>query len=318
MSPHLQGWDIMKNEKIIGIDIAKDSFDLCVEGLDKVEHWDYADLKKCIKKLKNLQPELIALEATGGYETRFVIAAVEAQMPVARVNPRRVRAFAIAIGQMAKTDKIDARIIAKFASQIKPEAITKINKANLEMQELVTRRAQLIKMRTAEICRQEHGVSKVVAKSIKLSIRRLDKEIDELNDLISENIKSDPEMREKAELLKTMPGIGEVTSACIVANLPEIGNLSNKQIASLTGTAPIARESGKFKGKRMTGGGRCDVRKQIYMPTLVAIQYNPVIRNFYHRLLDNGKGKMVAVVACMRKLITILNTMVAKNECWKF
>lgn len=308
----------MKNEKIIGIDIAKDSFDLCVEGSDKVEHWDYADLKKCIKKLKNLQPQLIALEATGGYETRFVIAALEAQMPVARVNPRRVRAFAIAIGQMAKTDKIDARIIAKFASQIKPEAIIEINKANLEMQELVTRRAQLVKMRTAEICRQEHGISKVVAKSIKLSIKRLDKEIEELNELISDNIKSDPQMREKVQLLKTMPGIGEVSSACIIANLPEIGNLSNKQIASLTGTAPIARESGKFKGKRMTGGGRCDLRKQLFMPTLVAIQHNPVIRNFYHRLLHNGKEKMVAVVACMRKLITILNTMATKNECWKF
>jgi transposase len=308
----------MENEKFIGIDIAKNSFDLCMAGSDKVEHWDYADLKKCIKKLKKLQPQLIALEATGGYETRFVTAAVEAQMPVARLNPRRVRAFAVAVGQRAKTDEIDARIIAQFASQIKPEAIIEINKANLEVQELITRRAQLVKMRTAEICRQEHGVSKVVAKSIKLSIKRLDKEIDELNELISENIKSDPEMKEKAELLKTMPGIGEVSSACIVANLPEIGNLSNKQVASLTGTAPIARESGLFKGKRMTGGGRCDVRKQLYMPTLVAIQYNPVIRNFYHRLLDNGKQKMVAVVACMRKLITILNTMVAKNECWKF
>lgn len=308
----------MKNEKIIGIDIAKDSFDLCVEGADTVEHWDFADVKECIKKLKKLQPKLIALEATGGYETRFVTAAVEAQMPVAIINPRRVRAFAIAVGKMAKTDKIDARIIVQFASKIESETITEINKANLEVQELVTRRAQLIKMRSAEKCRQEHGVSKVVANSINCSITRLDKEIDELNDLISENIKSDPEMKEKAKLLETMPGIGKVTSACIVANLPEIGNLTNKQIAALTGTAPIARESGIFKGKRMTGGGRCDVRRQIYMPTLVAIRYNPVIRNFYHRLLDKKKEKMVAVVACMRKLITILNTMVAKNECWKF
>jgi transposase len=319
MNPHLQGWDIMK-KNYIGIDVSKNSFDMNVEGTNKVTHWQYTSqsLKKCVKEIEKLNPELIALEATGGYEMQLVMALQESELPVAVVNPRRVRDFAKAIGRFAKTDRVDAIVIAQFAETLKPPATKIITENSRRIKALVTRRTQLIKMKTAEINHQEHCTEKFVVKSLKASIKRLTKEVDDINEEIKSCIYTDPEMKENAEIIESTPGIGKVTTAMLLTELPEIGTLTRRQIASLTGVAPIARDSGTFKGKRMTGGGRCNVRTQMYMPTLVAIRFNKHIRKFYERLLEAGKTKMTAIIACMRKLLTILNIMVAKKECWKY
>lgn len=319
MNPHLQGWDIM-NKKFIGIDVSKNSFDLCVFGTNKVESWQYTSqmLKKCVRQLKKLEPELIVMEATGGYEMELTIALQQAQLAVAVVNPRRVRDFAKAVGQMAKTDKVDARIIARFAATLHPPTTKMITESSLKIKALVTRRSQLIKMRTSESNRQEHATEKFVTRSLKASITRITKEIKTIDEEIQSCIYKDPEMKTTANIVQTMVGIGKITSAMLVSELPELGTLTRREIASLIGVAPIARESGTFKGKRMTGGGRQNIRTQLYMPTLVAIQHNQPIREFYNRLISNGKTKMTAVVACMRKIITILNVMVSKKECWKF
>jgi len=319
MSPHLQGWDIMET-KFIGIDVSKDSFDLSVDGTNHAKHWEYTSqsLKKCVKELKKLEPELIVIEATGGYEMQLVIALQQSELPVAVVNPRRVRDFAKALGRFAKTDKVDALIIARFASTLKPPASKFITENSLKIKAFVARRSQLIKIRTAEMNRQKQCTEQFIVKSLTASIKRLTKEIEAVNKELENCIYTDPEMRENAEIIESTPGIGKVTAAMLISELPELGTLTRRQIASLTGVAPMAKDSGTFKGKRMTGGGRCSVRTQMYMPTLVAIQYNKPIRDFYERLLKAGKTKMTAIVACMRKILTIINVMVAKKECWKF
>lgn len=319
MSPHLQGWDIMK-KNYIGIDVSKNSFDINVEGTNKVTHWQYTSqsLKKCVKEIEKLDPELIVLEATGGYEMQLVVALQQAELPVAVVNPRRVRDFAKAIGRFAKTDNVDAIVIAQFAETLKPPATKIITENSKKIKALVTRRTQLIKIKTAEINRQEHCTEKFVLKSLKASIKRLTKEIDAINKELESCIYTDPETKENAKIIESTPGIGKVTTAMLLTELPEIGTLTRRQIASLTGVAPIARDSGVFKGKRMTGGGRCGIRAKLFMPTLVAIRHNKHIRIFYERLIEAGKTKRTAIIACMRKLLTIINVMVAKKECWKY
>lgn len=319
MSPHLQGWDIMET-KFIGIDVSKDSFDLCIDGTNQARHWEYTSqsLKKCVKELEKLAPELIVMEATGGYEMQLVIALQQSELPVAVVNPRRVRDFAKALGRFAKTDKVDAIVIAQFARMLKPPTTKIITENCLRIKALVTRRSQLIKMRTAELNRQKQCAEKFIVKSLTASIKRFTKEIEDINKELKNCIYTDPQMKENAEIIESTPGIGKVTTAMLISELPELGTLTRREIASLTGVAPMAKDSGTFKGKRVTGGGRSSVRTQMYMPTLVAIRYNKVIREFYERLLKAGKTKMTAIVACMRKMLTILNVMVAKKECWKF
>ncbi len=319
MSPHLQGWDIMER-KFVGIDVSKDSFDLCIDGTNQAKHWEYTSqsLKKCVKELKKLEPELIVMEATGGYEMQLVIALQQSELPVAVVNPRRVRDFAKAVGRFVKTDKVDAIVIAQFAGMLKPPTTKIITENCLRIKALVTRRTQLIKMKTAESNRKKQCREEFIAKSLSVSIKRLTKEIEVINKELKNCIYTDPEMKENAEIIKSTPGIGDVTTAMLISELPELGTLSRREIASLTGVAPMAKDSGTFKGKRMTGGGRCSVRTQMYMPMLVAIRYNKPMREFYERLVNKGKTKMTAIVACMRKLLTILNVMVAKKECWKF
>jgi transposase len=319
MNPHLQGRDIMKNT-FIGIDVSKNSFDLCIDGTGRVKHWEYTSqtLKKCVKDLVKLEPELIVMEATGGYEMQLAIALQQAGLPVAVVNPRRVRDFAKALGKMAKTDKFDAIVIADFAGKLKPPATKFITESSLKIKALVTRRSQLITMRIAELNRQENVTEKIIIRSLKVSIKRLTKEIEAIDDELRKCIYTDPEMKENAEIIESTPGIGKTTTAMLISELPELGTLTRRQIASLVGVAPMARDSGTFKGKRMIGGGRANVRTQLYMPILVAIRYNKPIKEFYERLLKAGKTKMTAIVACMRKLLTILNIMVAKKECWKY
>ena len=307
------------NEKFAGIDVSNHAFDFNVNGNDKVEHFnnDVKDIKKCSKAVVKLAPALVVIEATGGYEMNLAMALQQAGLAVSVINPARIRNFAKAAGILAKTDDIDARAISFFASALKPPTTAMITESTRKIKSLVARRGQLIRMRTAEMNRQGHAVDKFVDKSLKATIKLLDKQIESIDKEIKGCINNDPEMNTKANIAESMPGIGEVTASMLVTELPELGSLTRRQIASLAGLAPIARDSGTFKGKRMTGGGRGDVRAKLFMPTLVAIQYNPAIRGFYQRLVKAGKTKMTAVTACMRKMLTILNVMVARKEYWK-
>lgn len=306
-------------EKFVGIDVSKSFFDVCLGVKGKIIHFDYTkeQVEKCVGLIEDFKPELIVMEATGGYEIELASSLQENGLPVAVVNPRRIRDFAKAAGQMAKTDAIDAAVIALFASALKPPKAEKVSENARRIRALTARRNQLIGLRTAENNRLEHVFDKSIAKSIKAVICVIDKQLDEVEKQIAGCIEHDPDMKEKSGIIKTMPGIGDTTSSMIVAELPELGRLNRREIASLVGVAPMNRDSGTFRGKRMTGGGRGNVRTCLFMPTLVAIRYNPAIKTFYERLLKAGKTKMTAIVACMRKIITILNSMVANNQTWR-
>ncbi len=302
----------------IGIDISKFKFDVHETGNQTYRSFDYNDhqVEACAQWLLSINPALVVMEATGGYEIELAIALLEKGLPVTVVNPRWIRDFARAIGQLAKTDKIDARIIAQYAATIKPEPQTEIDRTSLTIKALVARRRQLVAMRVQESNRTEHAMDAIVKDSIDVVIKAFNSEIENIEQALADLIATDSALKQKANLFETMPGIGKTTASMLIVQLPELGILDRRQIASLVGLAPVNRDSGCFRGKRMTGGGRTDVRTQLYMPTLVAIQHNPVIRKFYNHLLDSGKSKMVAVVACMRKIITILNAMAAKNQPW--
>lgn len=305
-------------ENYIGIDIAKHTFELCCTRQQKVQQFENnaKGIRQTAKMLAKLKPKLLVMEATGGYEAMLAAELYAAGLPVAVVNPRRIRDFARANGQLAKTDKLDANVIAMFAARMQPPAQKQIDQNSRLMKALVSRRHQLIRMRTAENNRTEHAIDKVIAQSLNRILRTIDREIQKVEQMIRERLANMPELKAKAQILDSAPGIGETTAAMLVTEVPELGRLNRRQIAMLIGVAPINRDSGTFRGKRMTGAGRRDVRARLYMPTLVATRHNSVISRFYERLLSKGKTKMTAIIACMRKLITILNTMVAKNEAW--
>lgn len=306
-------------EKYVGIDVSKKFFDVCFGVNGKVVHFDYTDrqVKECCKQIVDFEPAMIVIEATGGYEMDLVCCLQEQTLPVAVVNPKRIRDFAKAAGQLAKTDAIDAKIIALFASALTPPKTEIISENARKLKALTARRKQLIELRTAENNRLEHVYDKAIEKSIKMVIKCINKQIEAVDKQICGCIEKEPQMKEKAEIVKSMPGIGDATSAMIVAELPELGKLNRREIAALTGTAPINRDSGTFRGKRMTAGGRKSVRTSLFMPTLVAIKHNPAIKKFYEKLVKAGKTKMTAIIACMRKMVTILNSMVANNQKWK-
>ena len=297
-------------ENYIGIDVAKQNFDLCCLNQKEIRQFENntKGIRKAIKVITKLQPKLVVMEATGGYEASLAAELHAARLPVAVVNPRRIRDFARANGQLAKTDKLDAAVIALFAARMRPPTQEQIDHNSRRMKALVTRRNQLIRMHTAENNRREHVLDRVIDRSLKKIIKMIEREIEDVEQLIREQLDSMPDLRAKAHILDSAPGIGETTA--------ELGRLNRREIAMLVGVAPINRDSGTFRGKRMTGSGRRDVRSRLFMPTLVAIRYNPVISRFYKHLLAKGKVKMTAIIACMRKLLTILNVMVAKNEAW--
>lgn len=301
-----------------GIDIAKHTFDLCSVPHKEIRQFDNNTkaIRQAAKMLTKLRPKLVVMEATGGYETPLAAELHAAGLPVAVVNPRRIRDFARAQGRLAKTDKIDAEVIAAFAAKMQPPTQEQIDHNSRLMKALVARRHQLMRMRTAENNRVEHASDKIIAASLGRILKTIDREIEKVEKLIREQLARMPQLEDKARILNSTPGIGETTAAMLVTEVPELGRLNRRQIAMLIGVAPINRDSGSFRGKRMTGAGRRNVRSRFYMPTLVAIRHNKVIRRFYQRLLSKGKSKMTAVIACMRKLITILNTIVAKNETW--
>lgn len=305
-------------KEFVGIDVAKGHLDVHVSGNGRVVRWpnDRAGIRKGVKQLVAWQPELIVLESTGGYESNLVVALDEASLPVVVVNPRQVRDFGRATGRLAKTDRIDARLLAQYAATIRPEQRNLPDRRSREMQALVARRGQLVKMRTAEFNRREHVHDQIIARSLTTVIKTLDRELLKVEQELAALIQQQPELQRKHQALLSVPGIGPATAAMLVTEVPELGHLNRRQIAALIGVAPINRDSGSFRGKRMTGGGRQAVRTRLYMPTVVACHHNPALKPFYERLVNKGKTKMTALVATMRKLLTIINTMLAKGETW--
>jgi transposase len=301
-----------------GLDIAKHGFDLAVEPKQAVQHFDNdaQGIQRCLHVLQALRPEWIVMEPTGGYERVLLRALHAAGVPVAVVNARRIREFARASGVLAKTDKLDAQVIARFAAQFQPRRQEALDSHAEALKALVARRHQLVQMHTAETNRLEHAEDKAVAQSLRAILRALNREMDKVEQQIRDALGQKPELLKKAQQLQSVPAIGEKTAALLVTDLPELGRLNRRQVAALVGVAPFNRDSGRYQGKRTTGGGRCHLRARLFMPLLVAVRHNPVIRQFYQHLLDHGKTKMVALVAAMRKLLTILNALLKKNESW--
>ena len=276
---------------------------------------DEAGIQALVKRLSELKPVLIVLEATGGLERSVSGTLGSAQLPVVVVNPRQVRDFAKALGQLAKTDRIDAEVLARFAEAIRPPLRPLPDKVSLELRSLIARRRQLIEMMVAEKNRLSTA-SKAVRKRIEAHIRWLETELDRADKDLDHSIRQSPIWCENEDLLRSVPSVGPVVSRTLLAELPELGRLNRKQIAALVGIAPLNCDSGTFRGRRGIWGGRATVRAVLYMAALVASRRNSVIRNFYKRLRDKGKAPKVALVACMHKLLTILNAMIKHKTRW--
>lgn len=304
-------------KQVIGIDVGKAQLDVGLVDEKRVRVWanDEAGRAELSDWVVEQGASLVVVEASGGYEAAVVSELVGCEQEVALVNPTRVRAFAKAEGTLAKTDSIDARVIARFGATMKPQARARREEAQVELNEQVTRRRQLVLMLTAEKNRRQTA-SPSMRTHIASHIAWLQAEIEALEEQISQAIKAKPEWAETAKRVESVPGIGFITSATLVADLPELGQLNRQKIAALVGVAPFNRDSGKKRGKRRIFGGRTSVRSVLYMATLSAIRHNPVIKKFYHHLLDKGKLKKVALIACMRKLLVILNTMVKSGQDW--
>lgn len=301
----------------VGIDISKDSLDVAMHASDK--QWRYSNdpvgIASLCKMLLKLEPALVVFEATGGYEMPLYLGLDEAGLPAAPVNARQTRDFARSTGKLAKTDSLDARMIAHFGYAIRPTPHTVPDTQELKIAQ--ARRIQLLEMITAETNRLR-GVPKALKRRIEAHIAWLKKELVDTDRELRELIEKDPIWREKDNLLQTTPGVGPILSATLVAQLPELGTLNRRQIAALVVVAPLNRDSGILHGRRTVWGGRANVRTVLYMATLVATRYNPVIRLFYERLRSAGKAKKVALTACMRKLLTILNSMLKHHTPWSY
>jgi len=302
----------------VGIDIAKahvDLFDTITETHVQFENHSEG-IGRCTEYLVSLGPQLIVMESTGGYETSLAIALQSSELPVAVINPRLARDFGRASGRLAKTDRIDAMLLANYAATMNPPERPMRDRKSRLMKALVARRHQLLQMRSAEKNRSEHSHDKTIARSIRAITTMFDRELKKIEEQLKTIISDSTELSQKVQALISVPGIAETTATMLVTEVPELGQLNRRQIAALIGVAPINRDSGSFRGKRMTGGGRRRVRARLFMPTLVACHHNPVLKIFYQRLLNQGKSKMTALVAVMRKMLTILNTMIAKKEEW--
>jgi transposase len=303
----------------VGIDVSKVRLDVYVRPLGQA--WsvnnDDAGHVELVRRLNDLKPTLVVLEATGGYQTPATTALAVAQLPVAVVNPRQVRDFAKATGRLAKTDSIDAEALAHFAESIRPEPRPMPDAQMLELQALVTRRRQLIEMRTAERNRLETCHVMRVRKDILKTIKWLDRRIGQTDDDIDSMIRQTPVWREREDLLSSAVGIGTTVARTLLVGLPEMGKINRRQIAALVGFAPFNNDSGQRRGPRAIRGGRPEVRAMLYMATVTAVRYDGPIATMYRRLLAAGKLKKVALVACARKLLTIVNAMVRDNKPWR-
>jgi transposase len=300
----------------VGIDVSKDTLDI---ASSEQEHWSCANNETGIQELlAALRPralELIVLEASGGYEAACVAALAAAQLPVIVVNPRQVRDFARATGTLAKTDHIDAGVLAEFGAKLKPEVRTLKDEQTRELEALLMRRRQILAMLTAERQRLAMAAN-VVRRDIKLHINWLVKRLKDSNRDLDSALRASPLWREREALFKPVKGVGKQTVLSLCALLPELGQLNRRELAALVGVAPFNCDSGTLRGKRHCWGGRAAVREVLYMAALSAAHRNPVIRAFYQRLLKAGKPKQLALVACMRKLLTLLNAMARDGSAW--
>lgn len=308
----------MNTSTVIGIDVSKATLDVFVTTGERrlsVAN-DDAGIGTLVGELAEHRAALVVLEATGGYEFAVAAALTQAGFQVAIVNPRQVRDFARALGQLAKTDRIDARILALFGERMHPESRPLPDAERAALEALVTRRRQLIDMLTAENNRLRLVRDRVVQRSLKRHIAWLERQLHDVDQDLGSSIKNSPLWRAKENLLRSMPGVGTVLSRSLIARLPELGRIRGKQICALVGVAPLARDSGTLKGRRIVWGGRAALRSVLYMATLSAVRHNPVLRRFHARLRAAGKPPKVALVACMRKLLLILNAMVRSNQPW--
>lgn len=308
----------MTSENVVGIDVSKRSLEVSVHG--EAKGWkvgnDVDGFTTLLEQMKVVQPELIVFEATGGYERRAVKALSEAGLAVAVVNPTRVRRFAEGLGILAKTDKIDAQVIAHFASVVRPPVNSRQTPLAEQLAAFVERRRQLLVELTAEKNRIS-TCPDCVRDDVEENIAWLEERIDRLEMDIQVCISLKSEWQERTEIIDSVPGVGVVTATTMVAELPELGQLNRQKIAALVGVAPFNKDSGPKKGKRRIFGGRSGVRRTLYMAALSATKFNPVIRAFYEKLLQRGKEKKVAITACMRKLLVIINALVRKGEAWR-
>jgi transposase len=306
------------NNKYIGIDIAKTQLDVAVRpsGEHRQCRRDEPGMAALVKELVAEKPALIVLEATGGLEVCVVSALLQAELPVVVVNPRQGRDFAKATGRLAKTDRLDADVLAYFGEASKPTPRPLPSAQQRQLDALIGRRRQLVDMLVAERNRAGIALPKAQA-SLERHITWLEAELSDLESELQHLIRQTPAWRERDDLLQSVVGVGMVTSTSLLALLPELGQLSHKQIAALVGVAPFNRDSGQHKGKRMIGGGRAEVRSVLYMATLSATRFNPTIRTFYQRLVAAGKPKKVALVAAMRKLLTMLNAILRDKRPWQ-
>ena len=304
---------------VVGIAVAKARLDLAVRpsGEQRQVSHDASGIAEVVTYLQELAPQVIVLEATGGYEVPVVAELGTAGLAVAVVNPRQVRDFAKASGRLAKTDRLDAQVLAHFAEALHPVARPLPDAQGLELAALVERRRQVVALRTAEQNRLGTTRTPAVRAPIHAHLEWLDADLRALDDELQRRVKASPWWQERAAVLRSAPGVGPIVSLTLLADLPELGRLSHAQIAALVGVAPLNRESGIWRGRRSVWGGRAAVRAALYMGTLRATRCNPVIRQFYERLLAAGKAKKVALVACMHKLLTILNAMVRHQTPWQ-
>jgi transposase len=303
----------------IGIDVAKDRLDVAVRPGGEV--WavarNGAGLAELCARLTALRPAIVAIEATGGFEQIAAAALAGAGLPLVVVNPAQIRAFAKAIGQRAKTDPIDAAVIAHFAEATQPEIRPLPDEETRRLAELVTRRRQIIEMVGAERQREKRATLKGVCKSIGRIVKALEKELEEIDLDIGTAVRASPAWRETEDLLQSVPGVGPIISRTLLAELPELGRLDRKEIAALAGLAPFTRQSGQWRGKSFISGGRTAVRTALFMGAMVAKRFNPVLKVFFDRLVAAGKPKMVALIAVARKLLTILNAIVRDQKPWQ-
>lgn len=305
-------------EKFVGIDVSKSTLDVCIEPEEQTLHvaYDETGISQIVDCLKEVGPTLIVLEATGGLEVRIATELASKGLPVAVINPRQARDFAKATGQLAKTDQVDAAVLAAFAKAIRPQVRPLKDEDTCALNDMVSRRRQLIDMRVQETLRLATAASKPLQKNLNKHIVWLDKQIAEIDHDLTKRLRDSDVWRAKDNLLRSIPGVGAVTTLTLLAKCPELGALNRREIAALTGVAPLANDSGKHRGKRFIWGGRADVRAVLYMAALSAIRYNEPIKAFAERLKKSGKPPKVVIVACMRKLITIMNAMLKNNAPW--
>jgi len=302
----------------VGIDVSKDQLEIAVRPYG--DTWsmpnDVSGIPEVVQRLAQLHPKLVVLEATGGLQLPVAAALASAGLPLSMVNPRQVRDFARATGRLAKTDRLDAQVLAHFAEAVRPTPYPLPDAQTQELTALLTRRHQVAEMLTAEKNRLRATRSEAVRQRVQDHIHWLEQELADLDDDLERTLRESPLWRENDNLLRSVPGIGRVVSITLLADLPELGTLSRHQIAALVGVAPLNRDSGRFRGKRMVWGGRARVRAALYMAALTATRYNPIIKAFYQRLCSAGKARKVALTACMRKLLIILNSMVKHQQTW--